>query len=326
MQNNPIEVQPNSPRSRLLAFAALAALAALWGYNWVVMKVALRYAEPFAFSAMRTFFGALALFAVLLVLRRPLRPKALPLTVVLGLLQTGAFTGLAIWALKYAGAGKTSVLVYIMPFWLLLLAWVVLGERLRGLQWLAIFLAFGGLIFILSPWKFRGGILGDVIAVVAGISWAAGAVVAKLLHGRHKVDLLSLTAWQALFGSIPLLVIALLTTRQAPVWSGSFIAALLYNVLPATALAYYLWFFVLRTLPAGVAGLGSLVIPVIGVLSAWAQLGERPALWEGLGMLLIIAALALLTGRGLVLQRRGRQPGAAKPMDEGTEAVDVFGG
>jgi len=91
------------------------------------------------------------------------------------------------------------------------------------------------------------------------------------------------------------------------VWSGSFIAALLYNVLPATALAYYLWFFVLRTLPAGVAGLGSLVIPVIGVLSAWAQLGEQPALWEGLGMLLIIAALALLTGRGLVLQRRGRQ-------------------
>lgn len=256
MEDTNTDAEDKSRRSRYLAFAALAMLAVIWGYNWVVMKVALRYVEPFAFSAMRTFLGAVSLFALIVVLKRPLRPKALPLTAALGLLQITGATGLMVWALNYAGAGKTSVLVYTMPFWLLLLAWTILGERLRGLQWLALILTLGGLVFIVSPWEFRGGILGDVIAIGAGFSWAAGAVLAKLLRTRHHVDLLSLTAWQMLLGSLPLVLVAAITTSRPPVWSGSFIAALLYNILPGYALAYYLWLFVLQVLPASIAGLG----------------------------------------------------------------------
>lgn len=304
MEDANIDVRDESRRSPYLVFVVLAVLAIIWGYNWVVMKVALHYTGPFAFAAMRTLFGTVSLFAVIVVLKRPLRPKALPLTAALGLLQTTAFSGLAVWALKYAGAGKTSVLVYIMPFWLLLFAWIVLGERLRGLQWLAVILAFGGLIFILSPWKSQGGILGDVMAIMAGVSWAASAVVAKLLRTRHDVDLLSLTAWQMLFGCIPLIVVAAITTSRSPVWSGSLIAALLYNALLANALAWYLWLFLLQELPAGMAGIGSLMTPVVGVASAWLQLHERPALLEGLGMLLIVVALAMLAGLGLLRRRR----------------------
>jgi drug/metabolite transporter (DMT)-like permease len=60
----------------LVAALALAVLALIWGYNWVVMKVALLYAQPLTFAAMRTFLGALALLALLVFLRRPLRPPA----------------------------------------------------------------------------------------------------------------------------------------------------------------------------------------------------------------------------------------------------------
>jgi drug/metabolite transporter (DMT)-like permease len=321
MESQPVEVQAGHRGSRFLAFAVLAVLAVLWGYNWVVMKVALQYAEPFAFSAMRTFFAAVVLFAVLVIRKKPLRPHALPLVAALGLLQTAAFTGLAVWALKYAGAGKTSVLVYIMPFWLLLFAWVFLAERLRGLQWAAIFLAFCGLVFILSPWRLRGGVTGDLMAVGAGVAWAGSAVVAKLLHTRRTVDLLSVTAWQMLFGAIPLVVIAAVTTTQSPAWSGSFIAALLYNVLLVNAFGYYLWFFVLRVLPAGIAGLGSLVIPVVGVVSAWIQLGERPGLWEGLGILFIVGGLAVLTGRDLI--RRLREGEVAADLEDTGENSDA---
>ena len=300
--------RPREPR--LPAFVALAVLAVVWGYGWVTMSVALRYVEPLTFAAMRTFLGSVSLFAVVVALRRPLRPKAFLLTAVFGLLQTGAFACLATWAVKYAGAGKASVLVYTMPFWLLLLAWVILGEHLRGLQWVALVLALGGLVFIFSPWEFRGGILGDVLGLGAGLCWAASAVVARLVHARHKVDLLSFTAWQMLLGSLPIIVVAALTTGRAPVWSGSFIAALLYQVVLSTALAYSLWIFVLRVLPASIAGLGTLMTPVIGLASAWLQLGERVGVWEGVGMLFIIAALAVLTGReGLRRQAKsGAQP------------------
>jgi drug/metabolite transporter (DMT)-like permease len=294
-------------RGRDLGAAALALLALIWGYNWVVMKIGLGYAQPFTFSALRTSLGALSLFLVLIVMRRSLRPQAVGFTIVIGLLQTTGFTGLLMWALQSGGAGKTSVLTYTMPFWLLLLAWAFLGERLRGTQWLAAGLALAGLLFILSPWRLQGT-FSSVLALAAGISWAASAIVVKTLQKRQHVDLLSLTTWQMLFGSLPLILIALLTGSGGPEWSATFIWALAYNVVLGNALAWLLWMFALRKLPAGAAGLGTLATPVIGVAAAWLQLGERPSAGEAAGMALIIAALAIIATRGLLVGRRERSP------------------
>ena len=77
----------------------------------------------------------------------------------------------------------------------------------------------------------------------------------------------------------------------------------------ATAFALLLWMYVLHNLPAGTAGLSSLAIPVVGVLSAWIQLGERPGTLEAIGMGLIVAALAVLSSRGLLSGRKAQ----AKP-------------
>jgi drug/metabolite transporter (DMT)-like permease len=106
-------------------------------------------------------------------------------------------------------------------------------------------------------------------------------------------------------------LIAFLTADTGPVWSGSFIWALLYNIVPANALAWVLWLYILHSLPTGTAGISSLLIPVVGVVSAWIQLGEQPGALEGLGMGLIVIALALLTAREV---RRGGQPGAVPVM------------
>jgi drug/metabolite transporter (DMT)-like permease len=289
-------------RARDLGALALALLALIWGYNWVVMKIGLEYAQPFTFSAMRTFFGALGLFALLVILRRPLKPPPLGYTIVIGLLQTTGFVGLLMWALESGGAGKTSVLTYTMPFWLLLLAWAFLGERLRGVQWLAVALALAGLFLVLEPWHLHGAI-SSALAVAGGFCWAASAVVVKRLQARHEVDVLSLTTWQMLFGSLPLLLIAALTWQGSPEWTTQFVLALVYNVILANALAWFLWLFALRRLSAGAAGIATLATPVIGVAAAWAQLGERPSAGEAAGMALIIGALAIVAVRGLIAGR-----------------------
>ena len=296
-----------------LAVGALILLALIWGYAWVVMKVALGYAEPLTFAAMRAVLSAVFLMLVLLVSRRSLKPRALGLTVLLGLLQTTGFAGLVMWALHSGGAGRTSVLTYTMPFWLLLMAWVALGENLRGLQWLAVALALGGLIFILDPWRLHG-VVSSVLAVGGGFCWALSAVVAKLIHKRHAVDLLSLTAWQMMLGAGPLVIVALLTATKAPVWSASFIWALAYNVLLANGLAWVLWLFVLKALPAGTTGVSSLANPALGVLFAWIQLGERPGLTDAIGMALIVVGLVVLTVWELA---RGASREAPTPLPEG---------
>lgn len=277
------------------AVLALIVLSVIWGYNWVVMKEALLYSGPFDFASLRTLLGAFSLFCVVLLMRKPLRPKKFGWTLLLGLLQSTGFIGFAMWALVKGGAGKTAVLVYTMPFWVLLLARPVLGERIKWLQWVGIGLACAGLLGILTPWRFHGATMSELLAVSAGAVWGASAIVAKVMRRKADFDLLSLTAWQMLLGTVPLIAIALIHWPVHSQWSPYFIGALIYNAIPGNAIAWLLWLYILRQLPAGLASLGTLFIPVFGVLASWAQLGEKPGPWEAAGMGLIIAALLLIS-------------------------------
>ena len=298
----------SAKRTRDLGILALVILGPVWGYGWVATKISLEYSDALTFAALRVPFSAVLLFLVMIVLRKPLRPPPLGWTMLIGLLQTTLFVGLVITALHDAGAGKVSVITYTMPFWLLLLAWVFLGERLRGVQWLAVALAFAGLILVVRPWELAGAASG-ILTLLGGLSWAAAALVVKLMQRRHTVDVLSLTTWQMAFGSVPLVIAALLTYSGGPEWTVSFWWGLMYTVVLANAVAWFLWLYALHALPAGMAGLGTLSIPIVGVIAAWIQLGEVPTLVEGIGMGFIIGALAVLAAYGLFAGPR--QAGAA---------------
>ena len=300
-------------RGRDLGILALIVLGPIWGYGWVATKVALGYSQPLTFAALRVVLTALCLFFVLIVTRRSLRPPPLGYTTVIGLLQTTAFVGFVIVALHSGGAGKVAVLCYTMPFWLLLLAWAFLGERLRGVQWLAVTLSFAGLVLVVGPWQIEG-VTSSVLTIAGGFAWAASAVVVKLMQRHHRVDVISLTTWQMTIGALPLILIAALTYSGGPDWTAGFVWGLTYTVVLANAVAWVLWLYALRTLSAGAAGLGTLAIPVVGVLAAWLQLGEVPTLAEGIGMILIVGALAILAARGLAAGRRQPSPAGEEPV------------
>jgi len=214
----------------------------------------------------------------------------------IGLLQTAGMGGLGQLALVAGGAGKTAVLVYTMPFWVILLAALFLNERPRLPQYAAVLIAALGLLLVIQPWEWRGALLSSLLALGSGLSWAGGTIVAKRVFRHQSVDLLSLLAWQMVVGAIALSALALATHETEIIWSPAMLMALGYNALLSTALAWALWLFILRTLPTGVAGLSSLIIPVMSVLWAWWLLGEKPDLAEGGGILLILLALMLLGG------------------------------
>jgi drug/metabolite transporter (DMT)-like permease len=286
------------------AVLAIIVLSAIWGYNWVVMKECLRYTGAFDFAALRTGIGTVSLFAILLWKRRPLRPKALGMTVLLGFLSTTACIGLVTLALATGGVGKTAILVYIMPFWVLLLAWPILGEHIRGAQWIPVVLAFAGLMIILDPWHLQSTFISKLFAVLAGLAWALSAIVTKIMNRKNTFDLISLTAWQMLFGALPLILIALVVPDRPVQWTPYFIMGLLYSSVVSQALALVLWFFILNELPAGVASMGTLATPVIGTIAASIELGERPSVPEAWGMLFILTALALLSLLGYLQYRQ----------------------
>ena len=274
------------------AYVALAVLALIWGYTWVVIKIATNDASPFVVAGARMMIATVALFAVLVLIRRPLRPTPLVPTIVLGLLQTTGWTILQTFAVSMAGAGKSAVLGYTMPFWVAILAWPFLGERIAGVRWYALALAALGLAFVIAPLEARS-FAADSLAILAGLSWAASAVWAKRLRARYDVELLSLTAWQLLWGTIPMVVLMFAAPGQYVHWTVPFVLAMAFMSLLGGALGWVLWLFILSRLPAGVAGIASLATPVVGVVAAAIQLHEIPSTTELIGMACIVVALVL---------------------------------
>jgi len=297
VESNP----PGTGRGRPVI--ALAVMSLIWGYNWVVMKEGLSYCGPFDFAALRVFFAAICLFGIL-VWRGGVRPKLVKETVLLGLLSTTLGMGLPMWALAGGGAGKTAVLLYTMPFWAILFAWPILGEKIKGAEWLSVVLAFAGLALIIDFTAVGDRLWSSLIAVGAGIVWAGSAILTRIMRRSPDFELYSVTAWQMLYGMGPLFIIAWLFPSEPIQWTPVFIAALMYNIFLTSVLAFLLWFYVLERLTAGAATMGTLATPVIALIAGAVQLGERPGLKESCGIALILAGIALLSVLGIVKSRQ----------------------
>ena len=276
--------------SRRGALIALAILSLIWGFNWIVMKSVLVFIGPLTFSALRYVFGTAVLFFVLRVRGESLAPTPWRDTVLIGLAQTTGFQIAVQLALVSGGAGKTALLAYTMPFWVIPLAWLLLGDRPGGRQWICIGVAASGLLLVLEPWSGLGA-LSSLLALAGGACWAVGTVLAKRLFHNAAISPLRLTAWQMLIGTVGLVALALCVNERAIVWSPPLVAALVYNGVLSSGLAWALWLFVVQRLPANVAGLASLITPLLGVAFAWTLLGERPDAAEAAGIALMIAAL-----------------------------------
>jgi drug/metabolite transporter (DMT)-like permease len=284
-----------SPRTT--AALALVVLTLIWSFNWIVLKEVLRYTGPFDFSALRYVFGTLVLVVAMLVRRESFAPPPLLMTAIIGFAQTAGFQAFVQWALVSGGAGKTALLAYTMPFWVVLFSWLFLADRPGARQWWSLAIAALGLVFILEPWRGFGGAQSAALALAGGVCWALGVVLSKRLFQRCHSSALSLTTWQMFFGTLLLVAIALIVPARPIEWSPLLIGALVYNAVLASGLAWLLWSYVVEKLPANIAGLSSLVVPIAGIGFAWALLGEVPSAWESAGIVAICIALAIVNVR-----------------------------
>ena len=280
---------------RWLPPLALAVLSLTWGYTWVLAKQGLAYAPPFSFAAERCVGGALALVLALKLMGRPLALVAPGQTLAIGLTQVAGFMVFQTWALVEGGPGKTAVLIFTMPIWTLLMAWPILGERVRGRQWLAAASTLGGLLLIIEPWDMHTSLLSKALGLLAALCWGIGTILIKRLRSTTPVDLLSLTAWQMIFGAVPLVLLALVVPERATEWTLSYMGILGFMSVASTALCWWLWIYILDRVPAWEASLSVLGTPVVAIVSSRFLLSEEFKALEIAGILLIGGGLALLS-------------------------------
>lgn len=306
-------------RTRRGAYAALALLTLMWGGNWIVMKLALAYADPVLYNVQRTWLAVATLFAVMAWQRRLAWPSVWWPIIVTGFFQVTVNFGSTTMALAEGGIGRTSVLVFTMPFWTLLIAWPVLHERVRGALRLAVAFALAGLVLVVEPWRWEGDLGPKLWAVLSGFGWAAGTVATKYYQRRYRLDMLNFLAWQMLVGVLPLTPLPWLFGLAPARWDAAYVGLLAWTAVVSTALGFMLWIQILRHLPAGTASLNMFAIPVIALAASMVFFDERLTASEWAGIGCIAVGLVILTARSLVDARvgRGASPAARTPLDGG---------
>lgn len=292
---NPVPALPGGTRG---AYWALGFLILVWGMNWSIMKIGLRDISPLQFTAMRLSLGAATLFLVLPLIGRLKLPTRADLGIVLsvGLLQMGLFLALVNTGLLWVGAGRSAVLAYTTPLWVVPLATLVLGERLTRLKLVGLLVGLAGLAVMFNPldfdWSNRDTLLGNGLLMLGALCWAIA-----ILHVRaHRWTLspLELAPWQFLVAAVPFSAVALWVDGDKPItWSTSLLAVLAYNGPLATALGFVAAVSISRALPAVTTSLGFLGVPVAGILFSALILGEPLTLLGLTGPAMVLGGLVI---------------------------------
>lgn len=287
------------PLSRRSAFVLLALVIAIWGVNWPVIKVGLESIPPFTFAALRVVLGAITMFAVLAVrgeLAWPKRSDA-SLLISVGLGQIGAFLVFINLGLQYVPAGRSAILAYTTPIWVVPGAVVLLGERLGARTAAGCLLGLVGIGALFNPWDFdwrsSDALLGNAYLLLAALAWAAAILHVKA-H-QWETAPLALTPWQLLAAAVPLVALALAFEPDASVpLDRTTLWVLAFNGPLATAFAIWAWLSVNRTLPAITSALGSLGVPVVGLGISVLTLGEQIDVATITGLIAIACGLILV--------------------------------
>jgi drug/metabolite transporter (DMT)-like permease len=276
-------------RAILLTAAAMVAFAA----NSVLARLAFATAgaEPLSYTGIRLAAGAITLALLLALRRQSLRPA-------------GSWTGAAalfgyaiLFSIAYIllGAG-TGALILFASVQIGILGWAIYkGDRPGAIEWLGFFVAFAGLVYLVSPGVVAPPPLGALLMLAAGLCWAAYTLI-----GRGSVSPLADTAGNFIRSSpiaAVMIVAGAMTHGVSP-------DAALYAVASgalASGIGYAVWYAVLPALSRTRAAIVQLTVPAIAAAGGVVFIGEA------LSLRLVVATVAIVGGVALALVTASRR-------------------
>ena len=280
-----------------LMFLAITSVG--WGFNWPVTKFLLGELPPLILRGSTGVVGAALLAGLAILSGQSLRvPRELwPRLVLAAFLNVACWMVLMGLALLWLPASEAALIAYTMPVWASILAWPILGERPNLLRVISLVMAFAGLAAIMGGNGFAASVAklpGIIMALGGAIGFAVGTVLAKKLP--LSLPPLSAAAWQIGIGCFPIVIIGLLIEKADPAgitqlgW-----ILLVYSTVIQFCVAYVSWFAALARLPASVAAIGTMAVPVIGVVTAAVALHEPLGPGQIAALVFTLAGVVLAT-------------------------------
>jgi drug/metabolite transporter (DMT)-like permease len=295
------------------AYAALTLTAALWGSYPAFAKLALVAFPPLVLVALRCSIASL--FLGVLLFRRgwteftTLRWRDLGPLAFLGFTGIFVSTGGTYLAIAFTTASNAVLLQLVTPVMVAIGARVYLGDRLRRLQWAGVACSAAGVGLIITKGSWRAVMHlnlrpGDFILLASQVGWAAYTVYGKRVLAHHSPAVATTTAY--ILGSLMLLPLPVLTARLFP--APDFTSPVAWGVVGYQAIlgsiAHVWWYEAVQAVGPSRSAVFMNLQPVVGVLLAWAMLGERITASAVLGGAAVLAGVALTTRRAPA----GREP------------------
>jgi drug/metabolite transporter (DMT)-like permease len=289
--------QADNARISPLGLTFLAITSVGWGLNFPIMKNLLTEWPPLSSRGLCGIAGAAALALIAVARHQSLRvpwPMWSRLLLV-SLLNIGGWVAFMGLALLWLSASEAAVLGISIPVWVALLAWPILGERLSPARAISLAVALAGITVLIGGNGLDASLekLPGVLCALAGaVCVALGTVLTK--HFPLAMPPLSLAAWQIGIGCLPIAIVGLAIERpHLAALSSVGWASMIYMTLIQFCLSYVCWFAALERLPAATASIGTLLVPVIGVLAAGAMLHEPLGLREISALVFTLGGVAM---------------------------------
>jgi drug/metabolite transporter (DMT)-like permease len=286
--------------SRLTALMLFAVVVICWGLNWAVTKTIVQSVFPLWATAIRSAIATVALLILLLARGQFIVPRRgdVPVICAIGLLHMVAFSALVAFGLRFAPVGRSIVLGYTTPLWVVPGAWLFLKEPMTKSRLAGTGLGLLGLIVQFNPlaldWNDRNALTGSLLILLAALCWAANILYVRAHRWLSTPS--QLAFWQTLLATTVLSLLAVLVDGAPQiVWSPRLVASFLYGGIFGTALAYWAMAMVNRSLPATTTSLGILATPVVGVISSTVALGEQIDASLVTAMVMILSGIAIGT-------------------------------
>lgn len=272
---------PRSPAAKALPLVLVLAL--VWGTNWALFPLAVREVSVWTFRAVSLTAAGLLLLAFA-------RARGIPTAVprrYWPAVTAAAIIYLVVWNLAstYAAilipSGQAAILGFTMPLWTILVVWLALGERPSPRMLLAMGLAALGVLLLAVPARaaYASAPAGFLLGLGAGLGWAIGTVILK--RANVPVPALVLTGWQLLIAAVPLAAGALwLGGGQAHAVSWQTVLVITYITLVPMAIGNVAWFAIVGLLPPSVAGLSSVMVPIVAMVTGAVVHAEPLGPWQ----------------------------------------------
>lgn len=287
----------------------IVSLVFMWGLSWPIYKIALNDTPPLLFAGMRTLAGGVLLTLTLLPSFKKIRFREnWKIYCTSAVFNAFLFYGLQTIGLSYVPEGLFTVIVYVQPVLIGLLAWLWLGEAISAMKIIGLIIGFLG-VGIISITGLSGHIspIGIVLALATAISWAIGTVYVKRVGTR--VDALWLVAIQCVLGGLGMTILAGgIESWGHIVWNGPYLVGLIYGAIFGIPLSWVVFFTLIRSGDTSKVASFTFLVPMIAVFIGTLFLHEEFSIYLFVGLVLIVGSIYLVNRKVKITNKEQAAP------------------